>query len=257
MKNWIKRIFAKKKEKENTQDTGNYLVVSGDGGLDSQFLFDFKNYGSMYNGGSFVTFGNTTGRLSVNSEESDVDNSDLKESKEMPPQKIAIKPIDVLDQLETIPTPWTLSNLEDKIEVLKYKRDLIVQTYSRREVEGLIERLENRRKWEDFKGFFNEFQNTTDEKIEKLLDKYDLVMNTSDLFVPEFPDDAIAIMKVYTEKMEELCGKKPVFYVIAEPDKFRKAYERRDPILLVQSPFGFYWQILGAWDKEMILLSEL
>jgi hypothetical protein len=57
--------------------------------------------------------------------------------------------------------------------------------------------------------------------------------------------------------MEELCGKKPVFYVIAEPDKFRKAYERRDPILLVQSPFGFYWQILGAWDKEMILLSEL
>ena len=51
--------------------------------------------------------------------------------------------------------------------------------------------------------------------------------------------------------------KKPVFYVIAEPDKFRKAYEKRDPILLVQSPFGFYWQILGAWDKEMILLSEL
>jgi hypothetical protein len=45
--------------------------------------------------------------------------------------------------------------------------------------------------------------------------------------------------------------------VIAEPDKFRKAYEKRDPILLVQSPFGFYWQILGAWDKEMMLLSEL
>jgi len=147
--------------------------------------------------------------------------------------------------------------LEDKIEVLKYKRDLIVQSYSRREVEGLIERLENRRKWEEFKGFFNEFQNTTDEKIDDLLNNYDLVMNTSDLFVPEFPDDAIAIMKTYTEKMDALCGKKPVFYVIAEPDKFRKAYEKRDPILLVQSPFGFYWQILGAWDKEMILLSEL
>ena len=50
---------------------------------------------------------------------------------------------------------------------------------------------------------------------------------------------------------------RPIFYVIATEDKFRKAYEKRDPILLVQSPFGFYWQILGAWDKEMILLSEL
>ena len=38
---------------------------------------------------------------------------------------------------------------------------------------------------------------------------------------------------------------------------FRKAYEKRDPILLAQSPFGFYWQILGAWDKEMLLLGEL
>jgi hypothetical protein len=117
-------------------------------------------------------------------------------------------------------------------------------------VEGLIERLENRKKWHKFKNFFNEFQNTTDEKIDILLEKYDLVMKTSDLFIPEFPDDAIEVMKKYTDNMEKLCKKKPVFYVIAEPDKFKKAYERRDPILLVQSPFGFYWQILGAWDND-------
>ena len=64
-------------------------------------------------------------------------------------------------------------------------------------------------------------------------------------------------MAAYTEHTVSVCGKKPIFYVIAEPDKFRKAFEKRDPILLVQSPFGFYWQILGAWDKEMLLLGEL
>ena len=173
------------------------------------------------------------------------------------PKKIAVKPIDVVNELETIPTPWTLSNLQDKIEILEYKRDLITQKYSKREVEAMIERLENRKKWDKFKKFFDGYQNTTDEKIDDLLDKYDLVMKTSDLFVPEFPDVAIQTMKSYTENMMKLCKKKPVFYVIAEPDKFRKAYEKRDPILLVQSPFGFYWQILGAWDKEMMLLSEL
>ena len=39
--------------------------------------------------------------------------------------------------------------------------------------------------------------------------------------------------------------------------EIQEKYKQRDPILLVQSPFGFYWQILGAWDKEMLILSEL
>jgi len=117
--------------------------------------------------------------------------------------------------------------------------------------------LGNRKKYLEHKEFFDNYQNTTDEKIKILLGKYDLVMKTSDIFIPEFPDEAIAIMKEYTEKMETICEKKPIFYVIAEPEDFKKADEKRDPILLVQSPFGFYWQILGAWDKEMLLLSEL
>ena len=241
---FIKKLFGKKREE--TANRNGAIYIGDSSGLDESFLFDFKNYGSMYTGSrsNFVV----SGALVESTDDSDENSK---------PTKIAIKPIDVLDQLETVPTPWTLSNLQDKIDVLNYKKDLIVQSYAKREVVALIERLENRKKWNDHKAFFNEFQNTTDEKIGQLLDKYDLVMQTSDLFVPEFPDDAIAVMKAYTEEMNRLCGKKPVFYVIAEPDKFRKAYEKRDPILLVQSPFGFYWQILGAWDKEMLLLSEL
>ena len=235
----IKSLFG-----NNTKlHSGISMTLSG---LDETFLFDFKNYQSEYNGATLNSF------ISISGDSSEENNHSFKSSK-----KIAVKPKDVLSELETIPTPWTLSNLEDKIEVLKYKADLITQHYSKREVKALIERLENRKKWHKFKNFFNEFQNTTDEKIDILLEKYDLVMKTSDLFIPEFPDDAIDVMKKYTDNMKNLCKKKPVFYVIAEPDKFKKAYEKRDPILLVQSPFGFYWQILGAWDKEMILLSEL
>ena len=47
------------------------------------------------------------------------------------------------------------------------------------------------------------------------------------------------------------------FYSIAEKEMFNDEYKRNDPILLVQSPFGIYWQILGAWDKELVLLEEL
>lgn len=229
-----------------------FATPTSSDGLDETFLFDFKNYSSGYRGGSGInTFFVSNSVVTSGSDGSDGSNT------ETVSKKIAMKPIEIVGELETIPTPWTMANLDDKIEVLKYKRDLITQKYSRREVEALIERLENRKKYDRFHAFFNSFQNTTDEKIDVLLEKYDVVMNTSDLFVPEFPDDAIQVMKDYTTNMMKLCKKKPVFYVIAEPDKFRKAYERRDPILLVQSPFGFYWQILGAWDKEMMLLSEL
>ena len=238
----IKSLFQKG---TNTGISFNNALPSS--GLDDTFLFDFKNYQSQYTGVTMNSFISVGGASDSDSEESSKETS----------RKIAVKPKDVLNELETIPTPWTLSNLDDKIEVLKYKADLITQNYSKREVQGLIERLENRKQWHKFKNFFQEFQNTTDEKIDALLDNYDLVMKTSDLFVPEFPDDAIAVMKKYTDNMQKICKKKPVFYVIAEPDKFKKAYEKRDPILLVQSPFGFYWQILGAWDEEMILLSEL
>jgi hypothetical protein len=243
----IKKLFSR------DNNSGINIVMSSSDGLDETFLFDFKNYQSGYRGNSSTL---TTSFINFSGSDSDSGNgSSVVVDKK--PAKIAVKPIDVVNELETIPTPWTLSNLQDKIEILEYKRDLITQKYSRREVEAMIERLENRKKWDKFRKFFDGYQNTTDEKIDDLLDKYDLVMKTSDLFVPEFPDVAIQTMKSYTDHMMKLCKKKPVFYVIAEPDKFRKAYEKRDPILLVQSPFGFYWQILGAWDKEMMLLSEL
>ena len=124
-------------------------------------------------------------------------------------------------------------------------------------MEALIERLTARKRYIEFKAFFDQFQNTTDEKIEELTKKYALEMHPSDIFIPEFPDDAIQLMKDYSAKVKEITGKDTTYYVIAPPDMFRKAYEKRDPILLVQSPFGFYYQILGAWDREMICLSEL
>jgi hypothetical protein len=235
----LKKYFSRK------TDTTSYITISppNQSGMNENYLFDFKNYQSGYNNNnSFFVTGSS---LSVDSQKNEK------------PRKIAIKPIQVLDQLEKVPTPWTLTNLDDKIGILEYKRELIRQEYSKREVEALIERLENRKKYVKFKKYFDQFENTTDEKIAKLLEKYDLEMHTSDLFVPEFPDDAIAVMKSYTEQMKKICKKKPVFYVISEPSDFKKKYEKRDPILLVQSPFGFYWQVLGAWDEEMLLLSEL
>lgn len=227
-------------------------------GLDDTFIFDFKNYGSLYTefgaGGATVS----AGIMAVPTIDADAPNVSDSEPTTSAPHKVYLKPIEVLKELETVPTPFNLSNLDDKIEMLKIKERIIVQHYSKREVNALIQRLDNRKKYAEHRTFFDSFQNTTDEKINVLLQNHShLELNTSDLFIPEFPDEAIKIMEAYREKCNLICGKKPVFYVIAPTSEFRKKLKDRDPILLVQSPFGFFWQILGAWDAEMLHLSEL
>jgi hypothetical protein len=231
-----------------TYENGRIHIApsSGNSELQDNYLFDFKNYASQYN-----SFGG--GNISVPTEGNIVSGGETYK----PTQKIKIKPIEVLEELEKVPTPFSITLLDEKIEMLKDKEKLIAQSYAKREISALLERLENRKYYVDNKNFFDSFQNTTDEKIQILLDKYELVMKTSDIFVPEFPKEAIEIMKNYTKLVGKICNKKPYYYVIATSDNFNEVDKKRDPILLVQSPFGFFWQILGAWDKEMLILSEL
>ncbi len=174
-----------------------------------------------------------------------------------PDERKTVTPFSVIQELEIIPTPFTLENIDDKIALLKEKNKLVQQRFTNDQINGMIERLENRKKYKDEAKFYWLFPNTNDDHIAALLSKYKLVMEKSDLFVPAFPKEAINIMKRYTQVTKKITDKIPIFYVIAEESSFEEKRKKLDPILLVQSPFGFYWQILGAWDKEMLLLSEL
>jgi len=173
--------------------------------------------------------------------------------------RIVAKPVSVMHELETIPAPFSCDDklLNDKIQTLKIKSGLVNQRYTKDQINGMCKRLENRKRYKEESAFYESFPNTNDDKIDLLLSRYKLEFNESDLFVPVFPKDAVTIMKDYTDTTLKLTGEAPVFYVIAEEKDFQKKREKLDPILLVQSPFGFYWQILGAWDKELLLLSEL
>lgn len=171
--------------------------------------------------------------------------------------RIIATPKSVLEELEKYPAPDMLLNLDEKIATLNDKSLMTNQRYASDQLKALIKRLENRRKYHDHEQFYKSFPNTDDAKIDNLLKKYRLVIKTHDIFVPTFPKEAIDVMKEYTRVTKEVCGEEPVYYVIAEEEDFKKKFEKLDPILLVQSPFGFWWQVLGAWDKEMLLLCEL
>ena len=177
---------------------------------------------------------------------------------------VPVKPKDVLSELGSIPTNWSLQALDAKLSILRDKRKLINQRFAAAEVDGLIQCLENRKKYdrksktgETFRQFFSGFDATDQLHIDAVVKKHKLVMKSADIFVPELPDVAVKAMTAYKDKALELGSKEPRFFVIANAQQFREANGKRDPILLAQSPFGFYYYILGAWDEEMLYLPEL
>lgn len=155
------------------------------------------------------------------------DNGEVKDT------RLLKKPKEVEDELERSPLPPNLENLDEKIALLKDKSALTNQRYVQAQIDGMITRLENRKKYKEFAHFFESFPSTNDEKIDDLLKKYKLVLKESTLFIPTFPKEAIAVMKEYSEATKKLSGEKPVSYVIAEAADFEKKQKRLDPILLV------------------------
>ena|SRR3990167_5535949 len=153
--------------------------------------------------------------------------------------------------------------LDEQIETFKEKLGMIksVEWDMNRgtvEIASVLKRFENRKKYADFKEFYEDFPYTTTAKIADLTKAHDhLKMGQVEQFLADMPKEAVDVMKKYTEQTKKLCDKKPIFYIIAKKKDFEKTQTRRDPILLAQSPFGHFWQILGAWDEEMLLIEEL
>ena len=153
--------------------------------------------------------------------------------------------------------------VDEQIEMFKEKLGMIkTQEFDMNrgttEIGSILSRLENRKKYSEFKDYFDEFPYTSTAKIKELVKEHDyLKLGEVSQFLADMPKEAVDVMKQYTSKTKELCSKKPVYYIIAKKKDFQKTEKRRDPILIVQSPFGHFWQILGAWDEEMLLIEEL
>jgi len=191
-----------------------------------------------------------------------------KKLKKLPPKKEStITPKDVYNLKLLNDQSFRMKTDKDYIEkqLTEFKEKLgFIQRekndYSNgvQEIASVIMRLENRKNYPKFQKFFEQFPYTSTTKISDLLKKHtNLNMKVVAEFVADLPPEAVKVMKDYDNNVEKLCKKKSIFYIIANSNDFKKTERRRDPILLAQSPFGHFWQILGAWDEEMILLEEL
>jgi hypothetical protein len=204
--------------------------------------------------------------MSEEAELFEADRDNAKEPKE-------VQPIDVLHELEKMPTPFSLINLQDKLVGVKKRLELMKIMKSEgsthpkhtvQELEGYIQILENRIKYahskdaDGYRSFFTSFDYISADSVNRLLAKYpSLRQGTVATFIPDIPDKAVEDMEAYKEMTKELCGKYPNFSIIAPKKDFQRNDKKRDPILLVQSPLCTQYQLIGAWGPELMLVPEL
>jgi hypothetical protein len=149
-----------------------------------------------------------------------------------------------------------LSMFKDKLDLIKTAEFDMSRGVN--EIASIVLRLENRKKYSEHKDFFEEFAYTTTDRINSVIkNNQNLKLGKVEQFIADMPKEASDVMKKYNEESKKLCGKQSVFYIIADKKDFQKSEKRRDPILLAQSPYAHVWQILGAWDEEMLLLEDL
>jgi hypothetical protein len=149
-----------------------------------------------------------------------------------------------------------LEDFKDKLNLIKSEEWDVRRGVE--EVSSIVVRLENRKKYSTVKDFFEQFPYTTTSRIGGVIKSHDyLKLGKVAEFLADMPKEAMTIMKEYNTYTKEVCEKQAVFYVVANKKDFERTQKRRDPILLAQSPFGHFWQLLGAWDNEMLLLEDL
>lgn len=163
------------------------------------------------------------------------------------------KPKDVMKELFSGKAKVDLTNLDEKIKAIRKRRDFMDYELdlSVGDENRVIEWLKARKKYPKYGQLFN-WHTTTQPKVDKLLKKYQLKVGSVMEYKRCIPVEAIDEMERFTKSCRRVTASTPIIKIIADADETKK-----DPILLGQSPFGNFFYVLGAWDKEVEIMDEL
>lgn len=165
-------------------------------------------------------------------------------------------PIDIVHDLEVgikVPTDKIRESIKELKRRIKFIKNTLKKNNANDE-ERALDMLKARLRYPKHAHMFR-WKTTTDRHIRKMLDKYKLEHRGITYYMRNIPPQAITSMDLYAEILKNITKEPPEFSLIAPEEYFKNP--RNDPILLAKSPFGAFYYILGAWDKEISIVTEL
>ena len=191
-------------------------------------------------------------------------NSDVEKERNTQDTRIAAKPVEVVGEIMMEQPTFVLADLKKQIKVvsnrIKVLREQGVNEHNLQNEHIALEYLKARERYPQVYKLFK-WPTTNQTKVLALQNKYKLHTTPLNEWSKLIPQEAISEIEKFAKACFEVSKKyKPEFRVIVDQlswDELQKEKKRRDPILLALSPFGNWYYILGAWDKEVEYVDDL
>jgi hypothetical protein len=148
-----------------------------------------------------------------------------------------------------------LGDLDTQIKIMKKRiRILEDQNVDLKDEEEALGYLMARKKYVKLQKAFK-WEVTNQELIDNLCKKYKVKMVNFNSYVKVVPNEALDELEMFLEGCRAVSKKLTPTLKLIVDDGGKET--RRDPILLASSPFGRWWYVLGAWDKEVEIVESL
>jgi hypothetical protein len=169
-------------------------------------------------------------------------------------KRIEKKPVDVVNNIMAEKPSMDLNHLDIQIKIVKRRLEIMKEIGGNtRDEEIALTFLKARQKYNKVGKLFG-WAVTNQEKIEQLCKEYKVMCTEFARYSRNVPQEGLDQLEKFFEAWNQVSDKKPAIRLIV--DQGGKE-QKKDPILLAQSPFGNWWYILGAWDKEVEIVDDL
>ena len=168
--------------------------------------------------------------------------------------RVLKKPVEVVKELVSETPKMDMVDIGRQIKIVKRSIKILQEQYINPvdELEALTY-LEARKSFKRYGKMFN-WSVTNQELVDKLCKDYKIQLVSFNNFYKTVPNEALDELEKFNDAWEYVSEEKPDFKLITDQGG---PEDVKDPILLAKSPFGRWYYILGAWDKEVEIVDDL
>ena len=171
-------------------------------------------------------------------------------------KRIKKKPVEIFEEIISEKPQINLKDLPKQIKLIKERMKTLrdhMRGIDFKQEEQALGYLIARKKYEKHKDKFK-WAITNGDLIKKLCKKYKIKKTSVSLYYRNIPKEGVDEIKKFGEAFKQVSRQDPLFELIID-DGGKET--RKDPILLAASPFGNWYYVLGAWDKEVEIVDDL
>lgn len=166
------------------------------------------------------------------------------------------KPVEIVSEIIAKKPEIQVGGLDDQIKIVKARLKVLQRFNGQTGDEMLALRyLKARKKFAKYEKLFP-WAITTDAMIDALVKKYKVQFVGFGSYSKSIPNEATDELEKFSSAWEKVVDDEftPELRLITD---YKGPEHKKDPILLAESPFGGWWYVLGAWDKEVEIVDDL